>query len=895
MSSSSSDFDSDVDFSDDSELDVDEGTTIAKISGSISISDLPESKTLDDPVQTNPSVKTDSTVTADKKEIKLGQFPSPPAPVKPNVKSQRPSSLSRIPLLNKETTNQNTYDIDRLMNPKVQKSALRTLGLEKRISLPKYKNISLESRPNAAPKTTDVADRLLADWEKIKNKKSAQKEQAEKEELEKCTFKPVINTQARSRTHEEFYDDMKRFLDDKLNRIKNKQEENEQLIRTQSQELPFRPSLCPNSIKIESMKSGNNYPRYEKLYQLHKSKDNQGLQSALKEKSTDSMQLSQSTEDSQILFHPSVNERSKKLIRNSSIENILYEDALRRHNKSLNPSPIRIQNKIISDKSEKVLMEKLKNDFEDGWIYIDIDNTKLVSYTRMLEVLRSMHFLANPKKQEESRLLTLELWKYLETSSKPPTKESLFVIINAIMGFYQPWMENPEKYPNRINLSEATAKKLHLKYSLLYDNRLSVVNKSTANKTYKESLDCTFRPQLSVMSERLATLSVDSRRSSSSLATELHREKILLQEKQAALKLKFEALDSKECTFAPRIKDLPKTYQQSKTTEKETLSKDYKNILNSAPNKVDRAAALFSLASLEKNKKENKYKPFEEQELEKNKNELTFKPKLYTREEPDAVPDEQPGVQEMVARLRYARKDQENDKNLREKGWTRSPENDVKQNIVTQETRGRKLSSRPPQKQPDKSAKDKETKKIFPKESKNLLPKSQIPKPSNHKIPIPLSKEKPESSPHENIECQADPIHDQAPCSSAPPSELFNGFDYMNDSGSSLENGKFISNEVIYEDEEMENISDEDEFNGGLEQFEEENEVTEGNEETLYGSEDENDLHIEINLGNGKTEHLNIKEGMDLEEVVEDFAKQHGITVESKLKILQLVKNLPAT
>ncbi|CAG9335620.1 unnamed protein product [Blepharisma stoltei] len=885
MSSSPSDFDSDVDFSDDSDLDISEGAGVAKISSGAQVDKPAEPKQLEIPVKAEPII------TQIVEEIKRILPPKPQKPKTAKAKARRSLSLSRIPLLNKETINKDTYDIEKLLNPKVQKAALQTLGLEKQISLPKSFNLNLENETKPTPKVTDVANRLLENWEKVKAKKLANRAQSDQKEMEQCPFKPKINnTEAKNRSHDEFYEDMKKYLDEKLKKIKNKQDENEELIRTKSLELPFTPLLCAYSLKIESAKAENTMPRHERLYQLHKSKDNQSLQSILRDKSFASTQMTQSTDDSQVLFHPTVNKRSKELVRDSSVENILYQDALRRHHKSVDAPAPRVPDKVICSNSEKVLIEKLKNEFEDEWNLVDIDDTNIVTYSRMLEILRSMYFLLNPKKQEEARLLTLDLWKILESSYTPVNKESLVVALIAIMGFYQEWMNDEEKFPNRLNLSKEQAKKLHFRNSLLYENRLSVVNKSTINKTYRENYDFSFKPQICAQSERLVTSSVDKKpRNSDSLAVELYRERVKLQQKQDALKQKFSELELKDCTFAPRVKELPKSYQQAKITDKETLSKDYKNLISSAPTKVERTAALFSLASLEKNRKENNYKPYEEQEEEKNKEDLTFKPKLYQREKIDEDKEKHAGVQETVERIVKARRDREIVKAWREKGWTRSPES--RQAEAKEETRGRN-PLRPPQKVPDKSVKDKETKKIPKEEKAKKIPiKRPFPKPQN-KLPLSKAKEekpKPVAKPIESLENSKDSIDSHNSISTAS-SEIH--AECLNNSGSSLENGKFISNEVIYEDEEMENTSEE----GDLHQESTENQDQEGieSEESSYSDEDENTFNIEINLGNGKTEYLAITKGVDPEDSVREFSAKHGITGEAEAKILQLVKNLPS-
>lgn len=402
-------------------------------------------------------------------------------------------------------------------------------------------------------------------------------------------------------------------------------------------------------------------------------------------------------------------------------------------------------------------------------------------------------------------------------------------------------MEKTDKILNKLCLTRDQAKKIHFKYYLLYENRLSVVNKSTINKTFKHIYEHSFKPEISFNSQKYASITSERRRTRSSLgvSTDLYQEREKLAEKQEELRKKFEKMELEKCTFKPEVKSLPKSYQKLIKTDK--ASQDYR-----AAAGEDRNLSLYNYANVALNKREKSIRTIEEQEVEKVRNELTFKPKLIPREETDEVPDEKPGVKDMITRLQTARKYNENINRLKEKGCTMNSQVLKSFNIQTQKSKRQKKISRPPAKNPDKGVKDSER-------------KPNIPKPPLKKRAIV---DKFEINAIENL---------------------------LNNSGSSLENGNFPTNEVIYEDEEMENISEEADGNFVIQEQE-----STPTEEYTESSEDENEnLNIEIKMGDDKIEILTLVKGVNRENTVKEFAERFELAPEAEAKILELVLNLP--
>ncbi|CAG9335613.1 unnamed protein product [Blepharisma stoltei] len=673
MTSSSSSWDSDEDFSDE-DLDIGEGDGVAAVSQS-SPSQKPVEQSLSKtPIQAEPQALTEV-----QKDPEPNAKPSSPKPIEtPKRKEKRLFSTSSsrvsydsvtIPILNKDTLNRETYDLDMLFDPKVQGEAFKTLGIKK-----KFVNLNKLEEDGSTAIKNESGKRLLSFQNKYINDIEKNRQDLAKSEMEQCTFIPKINPNpAKNRSYDDFYLDSKKYLDEKMNKIKKVQEENEEQFKRTSEhwfniswhesKLPWTPSFRKSTSTDEFEEK-----RHEKLYNL-KPKETVGNQSSSKDKSFSSSQISESTDDSQVLFKPTVNKRSKEMVRDEEISDHLYNDAVRRLNKSLT-MPLKLKTKIISDNSEQVLMDKLKREFDEKWKLVDIDDSNAVNYNRMLEVFRLMHFLPENKNEDEARLVALSLWKTLEKSVESVTKDSLFVVINAVMNFYQPWMEDRKNFPARINLSQSQAQNIHIKSAILYKNRNEIVNHSNLNQTFKQSFEYSFKPEISQNSQKYALKAKNKSkaRDSISLSNDLYLERQKLLDKQAELKQKFDALELEKCTFNPKVLPLPKIYEEAQKSDHQNLYKEYKEKV--AAEHIDKNIALYKFAPIATIHREKIQKPIEDQEIEKNKAEFTFRPKLFEREENDTIPEEQPGVKEAIERMKIGRENRDTVKKLKSRGLT---------------------------------------------------------------------------------------------------------------------------------------------------------------------------------------------------------------------------------
>ena len=558
--------------------------------------------------------------------------------------------MKGVPILNKDTVNPYTFDINYLLNPDVQKVAKSAHRLTMSTTAPNGKTMvtpknhikknianskifsnSKSQKEVAVPELAeklekrskcDVEERFYKKAKQTEEKIKNLKEEKEKKEVDGCTFKPEIKAKREKKTYEEFYEYMKRYNEKKEKKITHMKEE-ESKAKEKSMDFSHHPKLCEKSLQMIARKSDLEESTFDRLHKLYKLQNKSG--SIHKESITADMKHEEG-----LTFHPTVNKKSQVMNRSDPVEKILYDDALRRINKDKNP-PALVQSKFITSKSEKVLIEKLKRDFEDAFVCIDAVSQDQLNYTKMIEMFKAMHFIKDDYKKEEERLLLLESWKILlvegETYCK---KSSILVFLIAVMGFYEDWMGSYD--PSRLVLTPQEANKIHVKFDLFYSNRVSIVNKSTLNKSYKNNYDYSFHPQTVIESENMAKCWRSQNRTGGKIEDMLIAEKAKtlkkLEEKRAIMDE--QALD--ECSFQPIIEQMPEEFRTYGLFEKEDITAEYFKLLNEPKfQNKHKGIILHDLAKIVKQRKETisseNSKKREELELEN----CTFAPKLEDR------------------------------------------------------------------------------------------------------------------------------------------------------------------------------------------------------------------------------------------------------------------------
>lgn len=470
----------------------------------------------------------------------------------------------------------------------------------------------------------NVQERFYKKADLTKDKIKAWKDQKEQDETVGCTFKPQIKTKREKKTNEEFYEYMKAYIQKKENKIKSMKDE-EKKANNKSMEFTHQPKLCEKSIQMIARKSDLEESTFDRLHRLYKSASGKSSNNSGRESVATDFK-----NDDSVLFHPTVNKKSQLLNRSEPVEKILYDDALRRINKDKNP-PNPAKTKFITNKSEKVLIEKLKRDFEEAFMCINTDTTLEINYTKMIELFKCMYFIKDEHKKEDERLLLLESWKILSIEGENYCKKpSILVFLIAIMGFYEDWMGVSEG--NRLVMTSFEANKIHIKFDLFCANRISVINKSTVNKSYKTKYEYSFHPQTVMESETLAKNWRSQHREGGKIEDMLIAEKAKTEKKLEEKRQIMEEQALDECSFQPIIEQMPEEWRVYGVYEKEDLTAEYFKMINDPKfQNVHKGVLLHDLAKIMQQRREAQSSDVQKIRDEKEVENCTFSPKLEER------------------------------------------------------------------------------------------------------------------------------------------------------------------------------------------------------------------------------------------------------------------------
>ena len=556
--------------------------------------------------------------------------------------------MQSIPIVNKDTTHPDRFDLDFLLNPQVQKIAKsghrltqsstiiatksnlsHTNHIKNNIAIAKshtnsmsVKEISKQiSKVESKSSSLDVDERFYSKARKTEEKVKALKQLKEMEEINDCTFHPKIKTKRKAKTCDEYFEYMKTFSDRKQKKITSIQEE-EKKSYEKSIDLPHKPKLCEKSLHMVATKASIEETLYNqtKLSKYFAKSDNTNTKhSPISEEKAQ-----------QKFFHPSVNKRSKDLQRAEPIEKILYDDALRRLTKQSTPKQVSCT-RFITENSEKYLIDKLKREFEEGFYEVDIDSANEINYTRTIELFRIMGMVRNDAKREEERLLLLEAWKILSEEEKEYcSKDSILAFVLAVMGFYEESLSNWDIKSTVLNPKEVA--KIHKKFELFYSNRASAASGKSISKAEKEQNKYSFQPQIGVISSRLSESSKTLQRYNGKIEDSLIAEKEKVNRKLDELRLKKEVEVMEECSFNPMIEQMPEEFRIYGNTDKDDLATEYFKLANNPEfEKQHKGIFLHNLSKVYKDKKEVIKSIAKGKEIEKELENCTFAPHLEKR------------------------------------------------------------------------------------------------------------------------------------------------------------------------------------------------------------------------------------------------------------------------
>lgn len=644
--------------------------------------------------------------------------PSPQKSVRSSMSPVKGKAI--LPLMNSVTVDRNTYDLDRLLSPHIQKKAetldrFSAAHLEEGKSLPRdsvstdfvKRNRELAGRqsqeqPMSRRKSVEdiykVEERFYSYQKGVEAKVRKMEEEKMRKEKAICTFRPAIlekSKEANPRSADRFYEEMMRHEQRFQAKIKAAREQTSQAQQSQEDSF-FRPQLCEKS--MEMIKKNPNLPAHEKLYQTHKQK----LQRHIKSESVADMSASldsEATQDSVKPFTPAINKKSLSLTRDQPFEVYLTEDAKRRA-KRLSEVPADSPSKPApSSNSVLLLMKKFREEFAEAWKALDEDVAGTLTYSKTADLLKQLHFIKNQngsKEYEAERTLFRSIWKVLRLADEDAApKDNVETLVLAIMNF--PVKETPaipaeskgdqsekgsEAADSTIGrlesgvlvLSPGDTLRLHLRFKALYDHRASIVQRSNKNPSFKAPVEHSYRPQLSKASKRLT----DNRKEQLAAQGFKTHEDFLVAEafkKEQALKdkqSKAEKANLKECTFQPKIdKHAAKKIGVVQERVKDNIAKDYISMTQySLEPKTD---VLYQFATVTRQRRNYLAKSAQEREMERNEIECTFAPDRsltanYDEEHDDIMAVPAKGVDKAVERLVRGRRQSVELAMIREKG-----------------------------------------------------------------------------------------------------------------------------------------------------------------------------------------------------------------------------------
>lgn len=517
--------------------------------------------------------------------------------------------LAGLPVLNKDTENKLTYDIEYLLwwqklvkakhrfvtksqTPKPEHAAEASSKDYVRINIAethqakvlpaRSASLSLDhlSAVSKSHHSIDFVQRLYQYRDQVEQKLKQTKEKLLERERQACTFAPALTTPKSSserRQPEDLYYEGRARAEASLRERAFKRAESRHETST------FRPELNTKSLQILVKKGRDSAPIYSKLFAASKTATARSIQTLSPKASLPS-------------FRPSINKKSEVLTREKQVNLKLYEDAVRRAQKPV-PKVEPFQQKLMSRNSEKVLVAKFEGEFEAVCKRVGVE--KLVSEASQVErVLEMLHFkpisgLEKPVKQ---------IWRALQGQERVGIKPfDLLTFLKAVMRFFPEQRLVPESVPgalfghfkdDRYVLAHKDLQRVQTSFQSLYEARLAVVNKSNIHPQYR-SLDAfPFKPDLAKTShtprsqsrhESIASIQTVERR----LLAETQR----LKEQQAKAKEAKERETMAECTFSPAIRKHPHTRQRSQSNAE--LSPMY---VKRESSEKDRNLALYRLA-----------------------------------------------------------------------------------------------------------------------------------------------------------------------------------------------------------------------------------------------------------------------------------------------------------
>lgn len=762
------------------------------------------------------------------------------------------------------------------------------------------------------------------------------KQENEKKEMEDCTFKPQLVAkplQGRRKFNE--------FLEAQRKHEEDKALKRNILLEQESQAesgIIHHPEINESSRKMLAKKGNQGEPVHERLYGI--SKNNKQLKRIMNDAESENHPVNDTTsqrlgtgkgrvgDNENETFAPKINPRSKEIVRDQPVQELLYNDALRR--KDMNE--LRKQKNDIKEMSKRkrdlnetnieYLIHRFNKEFEPTFEAVahqgEEEASDILNYRQLGELLFDMGFLSGSASSEsEERILLSSMWTGLGGAQNEGLhKEVIRAFLLAVEGvkitdsvhapseeeFGQ--MKDGEFYPDCPKISK------HFK--LMYLNRIRHNRDGTKRKIMRveseANQDCTFQPTLSENTQNLA------QKYRQKIAENVEGGKITVLDILTAqtnkaqwieeTKKELESKAAEECTFHPM------------TNENVRIRQD-----ESMQSTGDKCFDLYNLAVVKPKNKQDKTK--EDYEFEKNGTECTFVPNInkdLTRGDDKPHYVNQRSIQDNLERMRKAREDREFKKKMTERGYGDAPavkgaskKGLVKKPVHTRPTNYSKPAPKNDAKATSVATVGSRTKKSEPKapvtnkagtkrrganeRGGNLTKPTQSSmnrtntKPTHtrevhttehQKYPEQDANESPEQV-YRRIEEEEKGIHikdnrDHEPQDDYEGQEPIERYTDPNESPEGYNNADYDNGDYNQQDE-------------GDDESPEQDYPNDGNEEPDDEGEGNPLLFVDVNLGPGRAERIVVYEGDTAEQLAEEFTNKHGLDENLKEKLVKLLEN----
>ena len=763
------------------------------------------------------------------------------------------------------------------------------------------------------------------------------KQENDQKEMEDWTFHPQLITQQnpQRRNFDEFLESQRKHEEDKALK-RNIMLEQESLVETG---VIHHPEINESSRRMLANRKDADLPVYERLYGISKnSKINQivnqvELNPVLGSEPGDNMQSPSNgaIQTDKETYMPKINQRSKEIVRDQPVQELLYNDALRRKDMSeLRKTKTNIKDKNkrsreISGSNIEHLIHRFNKEFEPTFeavaSQVEEGSPEILNYRQLGELLFDMGFLSGSASSEsEERILLSSMWTGLGGAQNEGLhKEVIRAFLLAVEGVKitesvvkSPseeefgLMKDGEFFPDWPKISK------HFK--LMYLNRIRYCRDGTKRKMMRIESEVnqnwTFQPVLTENTQNLA------QKYRQKIADNYEGGKITVLDILTAqtnkeqwieeTKKEISNKESQEWTFHPV------------TNENFVLKQD-----ETAQSTGDKWFDLYQLANIKKKNKVDKTK--EEYDIEKNGNEWTFAPNIYketkrSEDKPHYV--NQRSIQENYERMKKAREEREFKKRMTERGFGEPIKGTAKQapkkqsvKRPTNYTHHIKKEVRASTEATAGSKPAKEETKIYsgihnaakrrtPQERNEVARATKSSQAKNVNAPVnkPASKSAKSNRPIRAIAHKG--LEEQLKENYGDPDRIYRNIED--------EEREIIDDNLIGERDQQDRESENDGYNDEIANYanqespdygaDEEVNHGQGSPNEMYEGQDDEQrqdedgernplLFVDVNLGPGRSERIVVFEGDTAEQLADDFTKKHGLDDNLKEKLVKLLES----